>query len=173
MEGSVEIITFSHGQATVERGFSTNKEVLTANMSEETLINRRLIKDYLNSVSGISEMVVTDNVITLGLQAKRRYEEHLERKKMDDAKNTKMKKRGRMEEELEVLIEKKRKLQAEADNLVKESNKAADKAEEKENMTFLIKSNAFRRPAADKSKEVFSLSAAIVEHEKKIDSMIV
>lgn len=47
-------LVISHGQATVERGFSENKEVLETNMKQQTLIARRIIKDHIKSTGGIS-----------------------------------------------------------------------------------------------------------------------
>ena len=35
-------LTLSHGQASVERGFSNNKSILKTNMSAETVISKRL-----------------------------------------------------------------------------------------------------------------------------------
>ena len=39
----------SHGQASVERGFSENNQVLAQNMKVESIISRRLIKDHMVS----------------------------------------------------------------------------------------------------------------------------
>ena len=38
-----KILLLSHGQATVERGFSINKEVETVNLKEDTVIAQRLV----------------------------------------------------------------------------------------------------------------------------------
>ena len=46
-------IVISHGQATVEHGFSENKMALETNMEEKTLIARRTIKDYIRYLGGI------------------------------------------------------------------------------------------------------------------------
>ena len=40
------VLTFGHGQAAIERGFSVNKSLLQDNMSEEYIVSRRLIKDH-------------------------------------------------------------------------------------------------------------------------------
>ena len=41
------LLTLSHGQASVERGFSNNKSILKTSMSSETVISKRLIKDHM------------------------------------------------------------------------------------------------------------------------------
>ena len=41
------LLTLSHGQSSVERGFSNNKSILKTNISAETVISKRLIKDHM------------------------------------------------------------------------------------------------------------------------------
>ena len=41
------LLTLSHGQASVERGFSNNKSILKTNMSGETVMSKRLIKGHM------------------------------------------------------------------------------------------------------------------------------
>ena len=47
------ILILSHGQATVERGFSVNKEVEVENLKEHTLVAQRIVCDHVNSVGGV------------------------------------------------------------------------------------------------------------------------
>ena len=58
------VLTLSHGQAEVERGFSLNKEVTVENLLGGNLVARRLLCQFVNrkKVSGIvvsKEMLVT------------------------------------------------------------------------------------------------------------------
>ena len=41
------ILIMSHGQASVERGFSLNDSMKQTNIAPETIISKRLIKDYI------------------------------------------------------------------------------------------------------------------------------
>ena len=43
------VVVLSHGQLVVERGFSTNKSLLIENLSEKSLINQRIVVDYMKS----------------------------------------------------------------------------------------------------------------------------
>ena len=43
------LFTLSHGQASVERGFSINKTVLEDNISTNAIVGRRYVKDHLLS----------------------------------------------------------------------------------------------------------------------------
>ena len=44
------LLTLSHGQAQVKRGFSTNKDILSSNMAEESVITNTI---YITSISQI------------------------------------------------------------------------------------------------------------------------
>ena len=48
---AIVIFTISHGQADVERGFSVNSSVIDVNMKEETIKNKRLIRDHMQSTT--------------------------------------------------------------------------------------------------------------------------
>ena len=43
------ILTLSHGQASVERGFSINKSLLVENLTETSLISQKIVLDHLRS----------------------------------------------------------------------------------------------------------------------------
>ena len=43
------VMVLSHGQLAVKCGFSTNKSLLIENRSEKSLINQRIIVDYMKS----------------------------------------------------------------------------------------------------------------------------
>lgn len=47
------IITLSHGQASVERGFSVNKSLLVENLAPKSLIAQRIVYDHMK-VSNVS-----------------------------------------------------------------------------------------------------------------------
>lgn len=48
-----KLLLLSHGQASVERGFSVNKEVETDNMQEETMVAHWLVCDYVDLHGGV------------------------------------------------------------------------------------------------------------------------
>ena len=53
----------SHGQATVERGFSVNKEVLVENLSERSFIAQRIIHDDIESVGGLANAQISKQLL--------------------------------------------------------------------------------------------------------------
>lgn len=46
------LLLLSHGQASVERGFSTNREALADNLAQHTLVAKRQVKDYIGAMGG-------------------------------------------------------------------------------------------------------------------------
>jgi len=59
------LLVLSHGQATVERGFSVNKQVETDNLHEESVVAKRAICDYVSYVGGIQHVDVTNKKLIL------------------------------------------------------------------------------------------------------------
>ena len=56
----LKLLLLSHGQASVERSFSINKKITTQNLSEDTLIAKRSIKDYILHIGGLKNLVNTN-----------------------------------------------------------------------------------------------------------------
>jgi len=47
------VLLLSHGQAQVERGFSTSKELMDVNIKQRTLVAKRAIVDYVQLIGGL------------------------------------------------------------------------------------------------------------------------
>ena len=73
-----KLLLLSHGQATVERGFSINKEVEMSNMEDDTVVSQRLICDYVRLCGGVGKVPLTKELLTECGTARRRYRMHLE-----------------------------------------------------------------------------------------------
>ena len=84
----------SHGQATVEQGFSINKQVETENLSEESVVAKRTICDYVTYVGGIEHVDVTNKKLILAATAARqKYSPYLNELHVKEANDEKSKKR--------------------------------------------------------------------------------
>ena len=53
------LLTLSHGQATVERGFFTNKQVSIDNLQETSFVAMRQIQDHIHTVKGSLNVNIT------------------------------------------------------------------------------------------------------------------
>ena len=147
-------LVLSHGQATVERGFSQNKEVTETNQVAESLIARRSITDHMNFVGGRSKVVITDPLIKKVRTANQRYRQMLrdqQRKKEPEGKKRKL-----MQDEIDQ-IRKKRK---ELDALIKKLDN--------EGRDIIAKCHA--NDAVEMSK-VKGLFARVEEEREKLESL--
>ena len=76
------LLTISHGQASVERGFSHNNAFLKTNMSPETVIAKRMIKDRILSRDLKPYRIEISKPLVLALKsARQKYEIHLEKER--------------------------------------------------------------------------------------------
>ena len=58
-----KLLLISHGQASVERGFSVNKEVMVDNLSQRSLIAQRVIHDHVRTQGGILTINVSKELL--------------------------------------------------------------------------------------------------------------
>ena len=80
------LLTLSHGQATVERGFSVNKEVLTPNLQEVSLQAIRLVhSSVLAQNIKVADIITEELLSSCSLTSKIQYVPHgKERRKGED-----------------------------------------------------------------------------------------
>ena len=55
------LLLLSHGQASVELGFSVNKEIEVENLLKHSLVAQRTICDYVEAVSGVLRFAERDH----------------------------------------------------------------------------------------------------------------
>ena len=84
------VLTLSHGQAAVERGFSVNKALLDVNMQENSLIAHKLVRDHMSSNNPKPHcMEVPNPTIRAYTSARDKYESYKE-------EQAKLKRKNRM-----------------------------------------------------------------------------
>ena len=89
-----KLLLLSHGQASVERGFSINKDVISENQHPKTLVARRLCKQFVSQCGGISKVVVNSDMLLAARSARGKYMAHLEEeneKKKEETRKRKAK----------------------------------------------------------------------------------
>ena len=151
------LLVLSQGQATVERGFSVNKQVETENLYEESVVSKRSICDYVSYAGWIQNIDVTNmKLILAATAARQKYSAYLSElhTKEAQANDAKSKKRKALQEELEQLKTKKRRLQKDAEALEKEADDLAVTAEQKHDFTCITKSNSFHKTAKQKLVDI-------------------
>ena len=76
-----ELLLLSYGQASVEHGFSINKEISVENMAEQTLIAQRVIKDHLINVGGVTKVSLSKELLASASSARQTHQTFLEEKR--------------------------------------------------------------------------------------------
>lgn len=74
-------LVLSHGQATVERGFSVNRQVSVENLKEISYVPQRIVYDAVSKTGGNLNIVITKELCRSVLAAHNRYRAFLEDKK--------------------------------------------------------------------------------------------
>ena len=72
------ILTLSHGQASVERGFSINKSVLKVNITEESIVSKKIVRGHMIANKLESHTVPISNQLIRSVScARQSYKESL------------------------------------------------------------------------------------------------
>ena len=58
------LLVLSHGQASVERGFSVNKEVEVENLMKQSVVAQRVVCEAVKSAGGVSEIKLVNELMT-------------------------------------------------------------------------------------------------------------
>ena len=90
------VMWLSHGQASIERGFSINKVCAQDNQPLKGLIARRVVLDYVRSVGGVLEVKLAKELKLSCKSAKSSYDADLR----ENPRNEELKKRKREERKL-------------------------------------------------------------------------
>jgi hypothetical protein len=69
-----KVLVLSHGQASVERGFSVNKEVAKDNLGELGFTTLRVIYDHIRSIGGISNIEVDPGLVAAAGSSRQAYQ---------------------------------------------------------------------------------------------------
>jgi len=84
------VLTLSHGNASVEGGFSINKELLIDNMTEDTIVSQRVVFDAIRSANmAVNKVEVTSKMIASVKQAHAKYKMALQAKQVQQSEEQK------------------------------------------------------------------------------------
>ena len=67
------LLILSHGQATVEKGFSINRQVMIENLKECSFIAQTTILDHLLQIGGLDALVVDKPLPSAAASGRRKY----------------------------------------------------------------------------------------------------
>ena len=168
------LLTLSHSQAAVERGFSVNKEVLAPNMQEESLQAIRLIHScMLAQKISVADFVIPEKLLSSCYHAWNWYRIYLLEKKTDKEETETGQKRKALQEDLAVAKKKKLEFESVAKKLFDSANKKLKEAEKMSDLASmkakLIESNTSKeRVQKIEKKDIPAQVKEIKEIEQKI-----
>ena len=163
------VLTLSHGQASVERGFIQNKTILLNNMTTQSIVVCRFIKDHLIANNLQPHTVNLSNKLIVSVKsARQKYHQHLsevaeaeQREKTDNARKI-------LEREIEETKVKREQLVKTCEMLDSDFVSYVEEAEKKQDMKLISKANALKRRSEEKKEEIKKLEEAVgVLEEKK------
>ena len=162
------MLLLSHGQATVERGFSTNKTMVD-NMAEHTLIGKRVVKDFLSSTGcKVADVNVTPQLLAAAASGRQRYHQYLEDERRRGEQQERQEKRKRDDTELDDLRAKRKRLESSVKALIESADSYAEDAEKTGKVELIAQSNSHRRAAKEKGNELKEVEAAIAKYELEL-----
>ncbi|KAL7829112.1 hypothetical protein SRHO_G00327460 [Serrasalmus rhombeus] len=171
---SKKLLLLSHGQASVERGFSVNKEVEAENMQEDTIVTHRLICDYVTMHGGVTQVPLTKELLASVGAARSKYRLFLDQERIRKEKESQSQKRKLTEQSLEDLKKRKKSLEDVSTCLAREADSLAEEAEGKAGSKMaqlLSKSNALRRAYKEKLAQVKILETEIGTKKEELRHM--
>lgn len=163
------LLTLSHGQGAVERGYSINKDMLVENLQERSLVALRMVQD---AVAGQPlHEVLPRNLVAHCKGARMRYVQYLEDEKKKKDQTANERKRKDLHQEIANVNAKRQKIMHSIETMQKEADEMADRAERKHDFTLLSKSNAYRKSVADKSEELAALKQSLEKLQESLSQL--
>ena len=170
------ILALSHGKASVEQGFNLNNAVLKTNMSPNTIIAKRIIKDHmLSNDLAPHTIIISAAMIKSFRSARQKYYIHLEEEKKNKVESEMEMKARLITDDIYKIKLQQKDLRKAIAMMETESNECMQLLEKKKNLSYLIKGNALKRTSEQTKKEFATLQKEIAELElkkKKIVSFI-
>ena len=149
-----KILSFSHGQASAECGFSVNKTLLLYNLSIITLVSQRIIHDHMNGNNLLPN--------TLEITAPLRRDDKTKKKNVYNGKKLK---RKTLNEQIDTVKEKKMTLINTINELHTDADLHISQAEGYSNLeeikSLLAKSTSCRKTAKEKEHGVTNCNDSI------------
>ena len=163
------VFTLSHGQASIERGFSINKELLVENLQEESIVCQRMVYDHVNcSGESITEVPMTNALLKSCKLAYSRYAAALQEKKEKSDGELKDRKRKMKKDEIAQVKEKKRAVESCIESLNKDIENYSIAAEKEADLSLLTKANSFRVTVRSKKETLATLESTLTKLNEEL-----
>ena len=155
-------LCLSHGQATVERRFSVNANVIVENLQEESIVAQSIVHDRICEAGGVLEVPLSKELLTSVRCSHQKYVTALEAKRTQSDKVVKKR-------ELRTEVTKRKKFcESAVSDLTVSADQLAQTAEKSRNFTKMLESNAVRERVREMQDEVQVLDEEIRSKKSKL-----
>ena len=166
------ILTLSHGQADIERGFSQNKTVLQQNIKEDSISSKRIIKDHMLANKLQPHSIEITNELRKSVRAARtRYAVYLEEeKKKNESLKTESAKKI-IDREIKEVRSKITEKNETCKTLDEKFVSLVEEAEKKKDINLVVQANALKRKNEETEEERRKLEETLkvmIEKKKKL-----
>ena len=162
------VLVISHGQASVERGFNTNKSISKVKLSKKSVVSRKMIIDHMQkNILLPSTIELTNKFIKSVKCARQRHHFDLEEQRKKAKSDLRNQQLEILNAEMKDLTQRKQLLVDACTNLDNEFIQVIREAEEKNDMKLVIKGNALKRESEEKQSQVSALEDALEILKKK------
>ncbi|GBL80197.1 hypothetical protein AVEN_29172-1 [Araneus ventricosus] len=144
------VLILSHGQASVERGFSVNKALEIENLKDASYISQRVIHEFINLSGAIYDLKITKEMRTAATSARAKYMQYLESERSKEKTEAKQLKRKALEEEIDFLKQKKMFLHTDMHQTNEKANDLDNEAEKSKDINLFIQSHELRKTISEK-----------------------
>ena len=149
------ILTLSHGQAAVERGFNHSNYVLQPNMTPNTIISKQLIKDHMLARWLEPRTIeITIPMIKFFRAARELHDSHLKEEKKLKEKNDAERRTQLIAAGIEKLKTKQKYLTKAIELMETEYFQCKELAEKEDDMSFVLERNGIKRKSVESKKEI-------------------
>ena len=157
------ILSLSHGQDDVERGFSLNSCVLQDNIADKSIVSKRLIKDYhLSSNKKPHPVDIRKELRSSCAKARSRYHDNLDQTKTRKARKSKETAKEILNQEMKELQEKTAIPEMSKANLETKSVSMVKATEKRKDIKVMIsEANALKRKSEEQAGEISVLQSAL------------
>lgn len=159
-----QLLLLSHGQASVERGFSVNLQTTCENLSKEALKAKRLVLQAVREAGDPVDVQITKEMLSYASSARAKYQEYLEKEK---ERISALKRKAEETGTISDLKTKRQRLMTDAKNLFESADRLAEEAAESKKMPLLVESNTLRKRAKEIQAEVDGLTKELEKLERK------
>ena len=169
------ILTLSHGQAAIERGFSVNKNLSSTNMLQKTIVAQRIVCDGVSKIlgpnDGLENFQIENALLAFVRNSRGKYEQYQKENKINSKETAIANSKKKLKDEISSELKYIENLEKSVMRLEKEANSLSEEAEREKKMSLLKDSNKSRKRSFELKEDINESKSKIKRLEKELKKM--